>query len=115
MGYWVYRYDKSDDPTKFYGKKQMWEYIRDNEYYADDLDFERWLDNEYSASQIVWRLRDNSHADEVLLDLYDEFEEKVWWDDVGELEYGKDFDYNGFEFLFIPIEDDDEDDDDEDD
>ena len=50
-GHWEY------DDEWFYDKDAMWEYIRDNDY-LDDMDFERWINAVYSASQIFCRFGD---------------------------------------------------------
>lgn len=108
-GHWTY----DDTGIECEDLDDMWEYIRDHEYYSDEIDMERWLDDHYHASQIWWRLKDES-AGQVYIDLIDEFEEDVWWpsaqDDPVE---GEDYDYNGFLFKWVETEEEDEGDDDE--
>lgn len=99
-GYWTYNgeghYETLDE---------MWDYIRDYEQYFDELDFERWIDGNYCASQIAWKLKDEKYSEAIMLDLMDEFEEDVWSPNhVDDLIEGKDYDYNGFIFEWVDEE-----------
>lgn len=102
-GHWTY--EGSDE--EFYNKDEMWQYIRENEYYYDELDFERWLDDNYSASQIYYRARDDG-AEQAIYDLMDEFDDD-WYDDAGEPTEGEDFDFNDFIFTWVEADDNEED------
>lgn len=103
-GYWTY-----DGEGHYETLEEMWEYIRDNEYYSDELDFERWIDENYRASQIAWMLKDEKYSEAVLLDLMDQFEEEIYspknMDDPIE---GEDYDYNGFTFEWVDEDEDEE-------
>ncbi len=104
MGYWMY------DNEEFTTKQDMWEYLRDTQYCYDTIDIERWVNDVYAASQILWKFRDaleDGHSiDTVMLDIYDEYEQDEWWDEVGDPEEGEDFDYNGFLFKWVDEEED---------
>ena len=105
-GYWTY----DDTGIECEDPDDMWEYIRENEYYSDDLDFERWLDDNYRASQIMWRLKDAEFTETVMLELDEEFEEEVWSPSAQKApEEGKDYDYNGFLFKWAEAEEEDDD------
>lgn len=92
-------------------KEEMTEYLRDNCTTVDDVDFERWLDEEYRASQIVWMFRDGMFRDgtfctasrreeAIIMDLWDECEE-AWIDEAGDPVEGEDFDFNGYVFEWM--------------
>ena len=113
MGYWTY-----DDQGEFHDLYEMWDYIRDNEYYFDEIDFERWVNDVYSASRVIYELneamqeRGAAGIEERLLEFYDDFEDDLWspssQDDLIE---GRDYHYgpNGeFEFKWISEEGDDD-------
>lgn len=102
-GHWTYE----DTGCELHGKDEMWEYIRDHEYYADDIDFERWVDDNYRASQIIWRVKEMKDAADAVLDLWDEFEEEVWYRNIDDPVEGEDFDYNGFIFKWVEEEEED--------
>lgn len=104
-GHWTY----DDTGAELHSLDEMWDYIRDHEYYSDELDLERWLDEKYSASQIWWRLKD-SNAEEVYLELIDEFEEEVWWPSAQPAPTeGEDYCYNNsFDFTWVEEEEEDD-------
>ena len=79
--------------------EEMWEYLRDYEYVYDEVDIERWIDDNYSASQIAWRLKDHETTDELWLELIEEYEDDVWSPEhMDDLIEGEDSDYNGYLF-----------------
>ena len=73
------------DGEEFHDLDEMWDYIRDNEYYFDEIDFERWVNELYSASRVLYELnsafeeRGASGVEGRLLEFYEEFEEDMWF------------------------------------
>lgn len=104
MGYWTYNGEGHYETLE-----EMWEYISENEYYLDEVDFERWIDENYRATQIVWMLKDHTYSENLSLELLDEYEDDTWspahMDDPIE---GENYDYNGFEFEWVDEEDEEE-------
>lgn len=101
MGYWTY-----NGEGHYKTLEEMWEHIKDYENYSDEVDLERWIDSNYCASQIVWKLNHSKYSEEVVLDLIDEYEEEVWSPNhMDDLIEGKDYDYNGFEFTWVDEDD----------
>lgn len=99
-GYWTY-----DGEGHYETLDEMWDYIRENKQYFDELDFERWIDDNYRASQIAWMLKDEKYSEAIMLDLMDEFEKDVWFpENVCEPVEGQDCDYNGFIFEWMDEE-----------
>lgn len=103
-GYWIY-----DGHGEFNSLEEMWDYIRDNECYFDEVEFERWLNNNYTAAQIVFdldRRNPNHTAEYISLEYYEAFEDAMWAPDVQDaLVEGEDYYYgpNG-EYKFEWIE-----------
>lgn len=100
------------DGEEFNDIDEMWDYIKDNEYYFDDVDFERWLNDNYTAAQIVFDMmgRDMCSVETLSLEWMEEFENAMWAPDVQDaLIEGKDYCYgpNGeFEFKWVEDEED---------
>lgn len=98
------------DGEEFHDLDEMWDYIRDNEEYFDEVDFERWLNNNYTAAQIVFDImgRDMCSAEYISLEYMEEFENAMWAPDVqDELVEGKDYHYGDcgeFEFKWVEDE-----------
>ena len=94
------------DGDEFYDLDEMWDYIRDNEEYFDEVDFERWLNEHYLAAQIVWMSTDEDVEREGLwIWLQEEFENSMWAPDVQDaLIEGQNYcygPYGEFEFKWI--------------
>ena len=72
------------DGEEFHDLYEMWDYIRENEYYYDDIDFERWVNEVYSASRVIYELNDAlrdegaAGVETRLLQFYDDFEDDMW-------------------------------------
>ena len=102
------------DGEEFYDLDEMWDYIRDNEEYFDEVDFERWLNRNFTAAQIVFDImgRDTCSAECISLEYMEEFEDAMWAPDVQDkLIEGKDYYYGDcgeFEFKWVEDEDEDE-------
>jgi hypothetical protein len=98
------------DGEEFNNIDEMWDYIRDNEYYFDDVDFERWLNENFTAAQIVFELKDAEFAESVWLDYLENFEDSVWAPDIqDEPVEGFDYHYGPHgEFEFEWVEDEEE-------
>ena len=101
------------DGEEFYDLNEMWDYIRENEEYFDEVDFERWLNNNFTAAQIVFDLcnrNPNHSAEYISLEYMEEFEDAMWAPDVQDkLVEGKDYYYGDcgeFEFKWVEDEDD---------
>ena len=99
------------DGKEFNNIDEMWDYVRDNEYYFDDVDFERWLNENFTAAQIVFDLcnRNQNHSAEYIsLEYCEAFEDAVWAPDVQDkLIEGSDYCYGphgDFEFKWIEDE-----------
>lgn len=96
------------DGEEFYDLDEMWDYVRDNEYYLDDVDFERWLNDVFTAAQIVFSLKDAEFTEALWLDYLERFEDAVWSPSVQDKPIeGKNYWYgpNGdFEFKWIEDE-----------
>lgn len=100
-GHWEY------EGKTFEDEQEMAQYVVDNESYIDPLDFERWLDERYDASDIIQMLRETRFCDSVLIDLEDDYCE--WRVDEAEpAEPGKDYEFGGFTFKWIEDEEEDE-------
>ena len=84
------------DGEEFNNIDEMWDYIRDNEYYFDDVDFERWLNDNFTAANIVFELKDAEFAESVWLDYLENFEDSVWAPDV------QDKPVEGFNYYYGP-------------
>ena len=100
------------DGEEFHNLDEMWDYIRDNEYYFDEVDFEKWLNEHFTAAQMVWRSTDDhGEVHDLYLEMMEEFEDAMWAPDVQDEPFeGYDYYYGPFdEFEFIWVEDTDED------
>ena len=93
------------DGEEFHNLDEMWDYIRENEYYFDEVDFERWLNDNYTAAQIVFDLRDAEFTESLWLDYMEKYEDAMWVPAVQDaLIEGEDYCYgpNGeYEFKWI--------------
>ena len=101
------------DGEEFHNLDEMWDYIRDNENYFDEVDFERWLNDNFTAAQIVWRSVDDDikGSDGLWLAMQEEFEDCEWSPRFQDsLEEGYDYNYGPCgEFEFKWVEDDEDD------
>lgn len=101
------------DDEEFQDLDEMWDYIKDNEYYFDEVDFERWLNDNFTAAQIVFDLENrnpNHSAEYISMEYYEAFEDAVWAPDVQDkIIEGKDYSYGPHgEFEFEWVEDEEE-------
>lgn len=100
-GHWEYQ----GTGREFRTLDEMWEYINEHEYWFDDYDFEHWVNENYTAMEV---LRDSEERSNLMLDLVEEFEEAVWLPSVQpDPMEGEDYWYND-EFDFTWVDDDEE-------
>ena len=93
-GHWEYEGETFED------EQEMAQYVVDNESYSDPIDFERWLDDHYDASDIIQMLRENDYCDSVIIDLEDDYNE---WrvDEAESAEPGEDYEFDGYTFKWV--------------
>ena len=102
------------DGEEFHNLEEMWDYIRENEDYFDEVDFEKWLNEHYLAAQIVWLSEDDDvkRYGSLWLWLQDEFENSEWIPSAqNDPEKGYDYHYGPcgeYEFEWVEDEEEDE-------
>ena len=83
-------------------KHDMFEQILE-EGILDEVDFERYLNDTYTAAQIVFSMRDFESADDAWINYWDCFTDSCWHE-AGEPVEGEDFDFCGVRFKWIEDE-----------
>lgn len=107
MGHWEYY----NGDGYFKTLEEMWEYIRDNGMYYDEVDIERYLNNRYTGTQMLLEIRDAGTYEALIDKLMDEYESDIWIPEVQEaLVEGENYDYNGIGFNWVEDEEDENDD-----
>ena len=98
MGHWEFGREV------FYDFDEMYEYWVDNGYHPS-YDLHRWLDDNYSASDIYVKFLESEFTESAMLELVDEYYDSVRDQAEEECEPGEDLDINGE--IFTWVEDDD--------
>lgn len=86
-------------------KRDMFEQIME-EGVLDEVDFERYLNDVFTAAQVVFSARDFRSADEMWLHYWDCFTDSCYHE-VGEPVEGSDFWFCGVNFKWVEDEEDD--------
>lgn len=105
MGYWI---RKDDDSEHIHNKAEMKEYITSYEDCDEVVPIEKWLNDNYSASDVFDMIKDVNDEMEVykLIDvIWERYYKEVWYDNIDNPVKGKDFDYNGYLFIWVDEED----------
>ena len=84
MGHWIC------DGNHFKDIDEMIEYAKENIKYTDPGDITSWVDETYDASEILYRCRNETYAENVVIDLEDEYYDSVADDARDDCEEGKD-------------------------
>lgn len=97
-GYWIYeRGFIGISVGEFHSLDDMWDYIRDNEIYFDEVDFERWINDNYTAATVVFDLdreSENKSVVDVWLEYVDAFEEDNWYPEAQDEDLVEGYDYH---------------------
>lgn len=105
-GHWEMEgYGYEFEPNK-YVKRDMFEQVLE-EGVLDEVDFERYLNDEFTAAQIVFSAKDFKSADELWMYYWDCFTDSMFYD-VGEPVEGQDFCFCNVDFKWIEDEEEDE-------
>ena len=103
-GYWTYNGEGHYETLE-----EMWEYIVENEYYMDDVDIERYIDDNYTGAGMFYAIKEAGSYEALLEEIIEGYESENWYPEAQATPTeGEDYDYNGFTFEWVDEDEDEE-------